>query len=199
MLAVPVSRRAVVAGKALGVAFSTGLVVAIVTIAALAGDAAWETGLGVARILSAGAGLGLLGLFFGGLTMAIWTLGGSAFPAARVTAVVAMATFLLNGLGALSDALSPARVLSPFYWYFGDTATPRQGLRAHLLAAPRRRARHGLVGDQPDRSERHSRLNRRAAANGRTGSGSPDGIRTRVTGLKGRRPRPLDDGALPRA
>ena len=27
---------------------------------------------------------------------------------------------------------------------------------------------------------------------------SPDGIRTRVTGLKGRRPRPLDDGALPR-
>jgi hypothetical protein len=27
--------------------------------------------------------------------------------------------------------------------------------------------------------------------------GSPDGIRTRVTGLKGRRPRPLDDGAVP--
>ena len=27
-------------------------------------------------------------------------------------------------------------------------------------------------------------------------SGSPDGIRTRVTGLKGRRPRPLDDGAI---
>ena len=25
--------------------------------------------------------------------------------------------------------------------------------------------------------------------------GSPDGIRTRVTGLKGQRPRPLDDGA----
>ena len=25
--------------------------------------------------------------------------------------------------------------------------------------------------------------------------GSPDGIRTRVSGLKGRRPRPLDDGA----
>ena len=24
---------------------------------------------------------------------------------------------------------------------------------------------------------------------------SPDGIRTRVTGLKGQRPRPLDDGA----
>ena len=27
------------------------------------------------------------------------------------------------------------------------------------------------------------------------GLGSPDGIRTRVTGLRGRRPRPLDDGA----
>src|SRR5690606_41054410 len=38
-------------------------------------------------------------------------------------------------------------------------------------------------------------LERRGARRPRTpGHGSPDGIRTRVTGLKGRRPRPLDDG-----
>ena len=127
VLAVPASRRTVVASKALGVVFSTGLVVVILTVAALLGDSAWETELGTGRILAAGAGLGLLGLFFGGLTMAMWAMGGSSFPAARVTAVVAMATFLLNGLGSLSDALEPARMISPFYWYFGDTPPLAKG------------------------------------------------------------------------
>ena len=127
VLAAPATRRTVVLNKALGVACSTGLVIAILTVTALVGDLAYQTELGVGRILAAGAGLGLLGLFFGGLTMAIWALGGSSFPAARVTAVVAMATFLLNGLGALSDAMSPARAISPFYWYFGDTPPLAKG------------------------------------------------------------------------
>ena len=127
VLSVPVRRRTVVANKALGLVFTTGLVVAILTIAALLGDLAWDTGLGVGRILAAGAGLGLLGLFFGGLTMAFWAAGGSSFPAVRVTAVVAMVTFLLNGLGSLSDFLEPARVISPFYWYFGDTPPLAKG------------------------------------------------------------------------
>ena len=127
VLSVPASRRTVIANKALGVVFSTGLVVAILTVAALVGDSAWETGLGTGKILAAGAGLGLLGLFFGGLTMAIWAIGGSSFPAVRITAVVAMATFLLNGLGSLSDALEPARVMSPFYWYFGEAPPLAKG------------------------------------------------------------------------
>ena len=127
VLSVPSSRRTVIANKALGVVFSTGLVVAVLTVAALLGDSAWETELGTGRILAAGAGLGLLGLFFGGLTMAIWAIGGSSFPAVRVSAVVAMATFLLNGLGSLSDALELARVISPFYWYFGDTPPLAKG------------------------------------------------------------------------
>ena len=127
VLSVPASRRTVIANKALGVVFSTGLVVAILTAAALVGDSAWETGLGTGKILAAGAGLGLLGLFFGGLTMAIWAIGGSSSPAVRITAVVAMATFLLNGLGSLSDALEPARVMSPFYWYFGEAPPLAKG------------------------------------------------------------------------
>jgi ABC-2 type transport system permease protein len=127
LLAVPVSRQRIIAGKALGVAFSTAVVVAILTVAALVGDSAWETGLGTGRILAAGAGLGLLGLFFGGLAMAMWSLGGSSFPAVRVTAVVAMAMFLLNGLGSLTDFLEPARVISPFYWFFGDTPPLAKG------------------------------------------------------------------------
>lgn len=126
-LSVPASRRQVIAGKALGVAFSTGVVVVIITVAALVGNIAWETELGVDSILAAGAGLGLVGLFFGGLTMAIWAMGGSSIPAVRITAVLAMTAFLLNGLGSLSDALETARVVSPFYWYFGDTPPLAKG------------------------------------------------------------------------
>ena len=127
VLAVPATRRTVVLNKALGVVFSTGLVVAILTVAALLGNLGFDTQLGAVRILAAGAGLGLLGLFFGGLTMAIWATGGPSFPAVRVTAVVAMVTFLLNGLGALSDALEPTRMISPFYWYFGETPPLAKG------------------------------------------------------------------------
>ncbi|MXX01343.1 MAG: ABC transporter permease subunit [Acidimicrobiia bacterium] len=126
-LSVPSSRKGVIAAKATGVAFSTGLVIVVVTAAAVFGNLAWETDLDAGRILAAGAGLGLLGLFFGGLTMVAWAFGGPSFPAARITAVVAMATFLLNGLGSLTDALEAARVISPFYWYFGDAPPLAKG------------------------------------------------------------------------
>ena len=120
VLATPAERSQVAATKAAGIAFSTALVVLVPTVAAIIGDMAWGTELGAGRILAAGAGLGLLGLFFAGLAMVVWALGGSSFPAIRITAVVALVTFLLNGLGSLTDAMEPVRVISPFYWYFGD-------------------------------------------------------------------------------
>ena len=133
VLANPAVRKKVIATKAAGIAFSTFLVVLIPTIVALIGDALWETDLGTGRILAAGAGLGLLGLFFGGLAMVIWALAGSSFPAIRVAGIVALATFFVNGLGALTDALRPVRVLSPFYWYFGDTPPLAKGFEPTYL------------------------------------------------------------------
>lgn len=127
VLANPTARSKVVATKAAGIVLTTVLVVLIPTVVAIVGDVAWETDLGPGRILAAGAGLGLLGLFFAGLAMAIWALGGASFPAVRITAVVALATFFLNGLGSLTDTLEPARVISPFYWYFGDAPPLAKG------------------------------------------------------------------------
>ena len=64
---------------------------------------------------------------------ALWAMGGSSIPAVRITAVLAMATFLLNGLGSLSDALETARVVSPFYWYFGDAPPLAKGFEPTYL------------------------------------------------------------------
>lgn len=127
VLASPASRARVVTAKAVAVAFSTVVVVLFPTVMALAGDIGWETDLGAGSILAASAGLGLLGLFFAGLAMLIWAFGGASFPAVRVAAVVALVTFLCNGLGSLTESLSAVRVISPFYWYFGDTPPLAKG------------------------------------------------------------------------
>ena len=133
VLANPEGRSKVITTKAAGIAFSTMLVVLIPTVVAMFGDTVWDTDLGLDRILAAGAGLGLLGLFFGSLAMVIWALGGSSFPATRIAAIVALATFFLNGLGSLTDTLRPIRVLSPFYWYFGDTPPLAKGFEPTYL------------------------------------------------------------------
>ena len=127
VLANPASRARIVATKAAAIAFSTGFVVLFPALMALVGDIQWETDLGAGRILAASAGLGLLGLFFAGLAMLIWSLGGSSFPAVRIAGVVALVTFLLNGLGSLTESLAPVRAISPFYWYFGDSPPLAKG------------------------------------------------------------------------
>jgi ABC-2 type transport system permease protein len=48
--------------------------------------------------------------------------------ATGVTAGLGVALFLLNGFGAIIDWLEPFRVLSPFYWYQGDTNPLDQSL-----------------------------------------------------------------------
>lgn len=133
LLANPSGRFRIVAAKAGGVAFSTGLVVLFPAVTALIGDLAWETELGSLRILAASAGLGLLGLFFGSLAMLIWALGGASFPAVRVASVVALAAFLVNGLGSLTETLGAVRAVSPFFWYFGDEPPLAKGFQPSYL------------------------------------------------------------------
>ena len=134
VLANPAGRARVIATKAAAIAFSTGLVVLFPTVLALVGNIVWETELGAGRILAASAGLGLLALFFAGLAMLIWAIGGSSFPAVRVAAVVALVTFLLNGLGSLTESLAPVRAISPFYWYFGDAPPLARGFQPTYFA-----------------------------------------------------------------
>ena len=127
VLAQPSSRSRVVASKLAAVALAAGLVVLIPTIVALLADRWWETELGTGPILAASAGLYLLGLFFAGLALLLWAVKGTSLPAVRIAGIAALATFLMNGLGALADGLRPIRLVSPFYWYFGDAPPLAKG------------------------------------------------------------------------
>ncbi|MCY3540251.1 MAG: ABC transporter permease [bacterium] len=126
VLSNPSSRRRVIASKLAGVGLSAGLVVLVPTAVALLGDRPWETELGVGPILAAGAGLFLLGNFFAALALLLWAVKAS-LPVVPIAGFVAFATFMMNGLGALADGLQPVRLLSPFYWYFGDTPPLAKG------------------------------------------------------------------------
>lgn len=127
VLAQPSSRSRVVASKLAAVALSAALVVLIPTVVALLADRRWETGLGIGSILAAGGGLYLLGLFFAGLALLLWGIKGTSLPVVRIAGIAALATFLMNGLGALADGLRPIRFVSPFYWYFGDAPPLAKG------------------------------------------------------------------------
>ena len=83
--------------------------------------------------VDAHVGLGLLGLCFWGIAIALWSLLGSG-PAVGVTSAIAVFAFFLNGLGAIVDALTLIRYLSPFYWYLGDTVPLAKGFTFGYLA-----------------------------------------------------------------
>lgn len=133
VLSTPQPRRSVLAGKAAAVACLVGVIVATLIVLALIGDVAWETELEALNIVAASVGIGLLGLFFGGIALALWGLLRSAGPAIGVTIAIAVASYFLNGLGAIVELLEPMRPFSPFFWYLGDTAPLGRGFSAGYL------------------------------------------------------------------
>ena len=132
VLSNPVSRRLVLIEKAGAIAVLALVIGLALTVFGLAGNAIWDTDLDVAHILAANAGLVLLALCFGGIAIAVWSAFGSG-PAIGVTAAIGAAAWFLNGLGAIVDGLAPLRILSPFYWYLGDTAPLAKGFEPQYL------------------------------------------------------------------
>ena len=134
LLSNPIRRSAVLGGKAVGLAFLAGVIAVILTVVGFVGNAVWNAGLEPMHIIGANVGLMLLGIFFGGMSLALWSFLGSGGAAVGITSVVAIVTFFLNGLATLVDPIAPLRVLSPFFWYLGDTAALAKGIEpAYLL------------------------------------------------------------------
>jgi ABC-2 type transport system permease protein len=136
VLSTPRSRRTVLSRKAMAIATLVGVIVTTLMAVGVFGDATWDTELELLHIVAANVGIGLLGLFFGGIALALWGLLKSAGPAIGITIAIAVASYFLNGLGAVVEMLEPVRPFSPFFWYLGDTAPLGRGFGlGYLLLA----------------------------------------------------------------
>ncbi len=128
VLAHPKRRRRVLIGKVAAIAVLATGIGAVLMMCGLIGSAIWNMEFTFINVVGANIGLVALSLFFGGLTLALWSLLPSGRSAAGITAGVAVGTFLLNGLGTLVEVLEPLRPISPFYWYLGDTPPLAHGI-----------------------------------------------------------------------
>jgi len=74
-------------------------------------------GIPVAWLLGAFAGVLALGLLYGTLAFTVGAVTGKRGKAIAVASAVAIAGYLVEGLGSATDALRPAQVLSPWHWF----------------------------------------------------------------------------------
>ncbi|HSJ70838.1 MAG TPA: ABC transporter permease subunit [Acidimicrobiia bacterium] len=121
-------RRALLREKALAVFTLVGIIAVFLFVVALVGNAVWDLGISFTGIFAANVGLALFGLCFWGIAVALWSLLPNSSAAVGVTAAFAIVAFFLNGLGVIVDSLAPARWISPFYWYLGDTVPLAKGI-----------------------------------------------------------------------
>lgn len=134
VLSNPQTRRTVLSEKASAVVLLVGNIVAFLFAVAIVGNGAYDLGMNVWHVASANIGLGLLGMCFWGIAIALWAVFGASGPAVGTTAAIGVFTWFLNGLGGTIDFLEPFRLLSPFYWYLGDTVPLAKGLTFGYLA-----------------------------------------------------------------
>lgn len=117
LLAQPLSRRRLVAEKALALAVALAGLCAVVFLSVWAGALAFGMEIGAGRVAAATLALFLLGLAFGTLALALGAATGRRAVAIGVTATVALGAYLLQSLGPLVELLEPWTPLSPFAHY----------------------------------------------------------------------------------
>ena len=120
----PVDRAAIVVEKAAAMvaqAFVLGLVVAIFVVV----GRSFDLTTGVGDVAACSVSVGLLGLDFGLVAMAVGGLTGRRGTAIGVATSLAASSYLLGSLATVVSWLHPARYLSLFYWSVGDDQISR--------------------------------------------------------------------------
>ena len=119
LLAHPLRRRDYVVQRFLALAALVAVLSAVLLLTVWLGSLAVDLEIGFGRLVAASASVGMLALLFGTLALAA----GSVWPGrARAIAVatgVAVAAWLLDGLGQAVDVLDAWRPLSPYYQAIG--------------------------------------------------------------------------------
>ncbi|HEX6301373.1 MAG TPA: ABC transporter permease subunit [Acidimicrobiia bacterium] len=137
LIAQPVTRSRVVLQRAVALVIATlvGGLAVFISIVAIRGPVDIELPIG--NIAVASLNLALLGAVFGTLALLVGGFVGKRGLVVGVSAVVAVATYLANGLAPQIEELAWLQDFSPFYWFAG-TATLRDGIdlpKTLLLAA----------------------------------------------------------------
>jgi ABC-2 type transport system permease protein len=127
LIAQPVARSRVVAQRAVALFITTvmGGLAVFVSILAIRGPV--DLDLSIGNIAVTSLNLALLGAVFGTLALLVGGIVGRRGLVLGVSAVVAVATYLANGLAPQVESLAWLQDLSPFHW-FNSTATLRDGV-----------------------------------------------------------------------
>ena len=132
LLAQPISRTKVIAQRFAALAFQTLVLTAVLATAVLVGASAGDLGIPAGNILAAVAALGLLALVFGALTQLAGAVTGHRGSAIGIAAIVGLAAYLANNLGAMSESTEWLRYASPFYYVNGSSPLINGWDAAHL-------------------------------------------------------------------
>ena len=117
LLTTPVSRARVIVDKAIAMVLGTLGLSALLGVALVVEGAVAGMELPADKVAAAMVHLGLLGLVFGSLALAIGAGTGRLGLSRAVPVALAVMAYVVNGLGALVDWLTPFQRLSPFYQY----------------------------------------------------------------------------------
>ena len=137
LIAQPVTRTRVVLQRAAALVITTAVGGLAVFLSILAIRGPVELDLSVGNIAVTSLNLALLGAVFGALALLVGGFVGRRGLVIGVSAVIAVAGYLANGLAPQVEGLAWLQKVSPFYW-FGSTATLRDGIdlpKTLLLAA----------------------------------------------------------------
>jgi ABC-2 type transport system permease protein len=116
VLAYPVSRRSVVAGKAAAVAVETAVFCAVAYAALALASSAFGLGLPLGRLAGGLLAVFVIALLHGWLAIATGAAWPSRALAVGVPAALAAAAYLVSGLHEVAGWLDPFRFVSSFWW-----------------------------------------------------------------------------------
>ena len=137
LLANPVTRRRVVAGRYAALVLLLGAVSAVLaaSLLVLGPPVGLLDGVRITRLLGAAAAAFCIALLHTTLAFAVGCAMGRPAPAVAVATALASAGYLIQGVAAASGGLGPVEALSPWHWYL-DRNVLAEGLAPVAIAGP---------------------------------------------------------------
>lgn len=117
LLANPIARQTVVRQKWFGLVAAMALLGIVLFLSAWAADVLFGLAVPVDRYAAVCIQATLLGILFGSLAFAAGALGARRGLILGIVSAAAVAAFLVNSLGSITDWMERIRVASPFYYY----------------------------------------------------------------------------------